>query len=375
MFHKGLWFQHYKQSKYILWALWLAAVLSGFQIFSHANNVILNLESSLKNNYKFQYNFNADLSMVSTLQLLICIGLPAFLIGFSRSNQSLEYMYAMPVKREHIFLSKWMLGIVHIIGASTVGLIIQLIVVHSTILNDYLTNGLFWIYYLQQILILSAVFSFSLWLGLVGGSFISQIAYSVIFLLLPFGLFGLLKEAVSLHYFAFGVTDIRDWWFFSQTTNNYFQHISFPLKLLKISEWFRVYSFPTQGGSTAYIEQIRQTYYGWMSFVIPFLVTVGSVWGILRMSVTARNEYNGNVLLNNRLRPYLIAGVAVCAFFFGGALLEGMLGYHYFGTEDQMTERYLKNLATFYVSGVVSALVAYKLIKKWIENKQQVRKS
>ncbi|WP_240417692.1 ABC transporter permease subunit [Paenibacillus periandrae] len=375
MFHKGLWFQHYKQSKYILWALWLVAAFSGFQLLSHANNVVVNIESSLKNNYKFEYNFNADLEMVSILQLLICIGLPAFLVGFNRTNQTLEYMYAMPVKREHIFVSKWMLGIVHIIGSTTVGLLIQLIVIHSTILNNYLTDGLFWIYYLQQLIILSAVFSFSLWLGFIGGSFLSQAAYSVIFLLLPSVLFGLVKEMVSLHYFAFGVTNIRDAWFFSMTLDPYFQNISFPLKLLKISEWFRVASHPNRGGSEEYIELIRQTYYGWMSFLVPLLVTLGSVWGMLRMAVTARNENNGKVLLNNKLRPYLVAGVVMCAFLFGGAVLEGTLGNHYYGSDGTEHGRYVENIAIYYAAALGSAGIGYYLIKKWLGSKQQLSKN
>jgi hypothetical protein len=111
-----------------------------------------------------------------------------------------------------------------------------------------------------------------------------------------------------------------------------------------------------------------------MSFVIPMLVTLGSVWGMLRMAVTARNENNGKLLLNNRLRSYLIAGVAVCAFLFGGALLEGMVGYNYYGLDDQTPERYLKDLAIYYVSAVVSAVVGYKVIKKILGSKLLLRK-
>lgn len=375
MFHKGLWFQHYKQSKYILWALWLVAAFSGFQMYSHANNVVANLEGSLKNNYKFQYYFNAELDTVSMLQLLICIGLPAFLVGFSRSNQSLEYMYAMPVKREHIFLSKWMLGIVHIIGAATFGLLLQLIVIHTTILNNYLTDGIFWVYYLHQLLILCGVFSFSLWLGFIGGSFFSQVAFSVIFLLLPYLLFGLIKEAISLHFFAFGVMKLTDSWVFSQAANRFFENISFPIKLLNISQLINMNSDLQRGGSMEYIESLRLTYYGMMSFLVPLLVTLGSVWGMLRMAVTARNENNGKVLLNNKLRPYLVAGVVVCAFLFGGAVLEGTLGNHYYGSDGTEHGRYLENIAIYYAAALVSAGIGYYLIKKWLGSKQQLRKN
>lgn len=124
-----------------------------------------------------------------------------------------------------------------------------------------------------------------------------------------------------------------------------------------------------------YIESLRLTYYGMMSFLVPLLVTLGSVWGMLRMAVTARNENNGKVLLNNKLRPYLVAGVVVCSFLFGGAVLEGTVGNHYYGSDGTEHGRYLENIAIYYAAALVSAGIGYYLIKKWLGSKQQLRKN
>ncbi|WP_282937294.1 hypothetical protein [Paenibacillus sp. RC67] len=82
MLHKGLWFQNYKQTKYVLWCFWLVAVMSGVQFYNHAVSVSERVRSYMeltKKDYPFQYNFTIDLQTVSALQLLLCIVLAAFL--------------------------------------------------------------------------------------------------------------------------------------------------------------------------------------------------------------------------------------------------------------------------------------------------------
>lgn len=369
MLHKGLWFQNYKQSKYILWAFWLVAVMSGLQFYDHASNVASNTHYYLEQGKNdFQYYFNVDVELISSLQLILCVGLAVLSIGFGRTNQTLELAYAMPVKREHIYLSKWLLGLIHIVGASTLGLIIQLAVVHTTILNSYLPDSLVWMYYLHQLVVLCAVFSFSLWIGFIGGNVISQVILCVIILLVPYGLYGLIKEAVSLHYFALGITDIRDGWLFRTTTSMWFEQVSFPIKLLNIRSMFGL-ADPKQGNTLEYLEQIRWSYFGIRPFIVPLLVTAISLWGISRMSGRSRNENNGKPMLHDHLRPYVLSGFIVCAFLLGGALLENILGPHYYGSEGEYSHGYVNNLIIFYASGAVSAAIAIFIVKKWLGGK------
>ncbi|WP_028552341.1 ABC transporter permease [Paenibacillus sp. UNC451MF] len=375
MLHKGLWFQNYKQSKYILWALWVVAIISGFQFYDHASNVAGNVQYYLEQGKNtFQYYFGADLETISALQLILCVGLAAFFVGFGRTNQTLELTYAMPVKREHIYLSKWLLGLIHIFGASTLGLIVQLAVVHTTILSSYLPDNLIWMYYVHQLFILCAVFSFSLWIGFIGGSVFSQVILCIIIPLVPYGLYGLIKEAVSLHYFALGITEIRENWLFRQATSAWFEQLSFPIKLINIREIFRL-AESQQGISKEQLEQIRQLYFGVKALIVPLIVTAGSLWGMIRMAGRSRNENNGKLLLNDRFRPYLIAGIIVCAFLFGGALLENMLGTHYYGKEGEYSHRYVNNLIIFYVSGAISVVIVYGIIRKWLWGRVTLTKS
>ncbi|WP_282937293.1 hypothetical protein [Paenibacillus sp. RC67] len=272
----------------------------------------------------------------------------------------------MPVKREHIYLSKWLLGLVHIFGATTAGLVIQLAVVHSTILsNSFLPDSLIWMYYLHQLFILCAVFSFSLWIGLIGGSVFSQVVLGLMIPIIPYGIYGCIKDFLSMHYFALGITDLRDVWFFSRETSLWIEQLSFPIKLYHIRAMFSLAEFP-MGNTEEYFEQLRLLYFGVQSFIVPVLVTAGSVWGMARMARKSRNENNGKPLLNGRFRPYLMAGVIVCAFLLGGTLLESMLGEHYYGKGGQYTRMYVENLAIFYASGVVSVAIVYGIVRKWL---------
>ncbi|MBE1446690.1 hypothetical protein [Paenibacillus sp. OAS669] len=372
MLHKGLWFQNYKQSKYILLAFWLTAVLSGVQFYNHAGNVASHLQFYMeigKNHQdEYQYNFYANVEMISAIQLLLCVGLAAVLVGLGRTNQTLELAYAMPVKREYIFLTKWLLGVVHIIGATTAGFLIQLAVIHTTVLSTFLPDRLMGIYYLHQLFTLCAVFSLSLWIGFVGGNVISQIAFCIILPLVPYGLYGCMKGLVSMHYFAMGIMSTREDWLFLREMSLLFEHISFPIKLLNVNSLFALANF-TAGNDESYLREVRQLYLGVHSFIVPVLVTAASVWGMQRMARTSRNENNGKLLLNERLRPYLVAGGMVCVFLFGGTLLEGMLGDHYYGREGQHAQKYVQNLIIFYTSGAVSAAVAAFIVRKWLGGK------
>ncbi|TVY03923.1 hypothetical protein [Paenibacillus cremeus] len=370
MFHKGLWYQHVKQTKYILWAFWLVAVYAGFKLYGHAGEVESNVKYASEHGSTWHYYFGVDLDLISLLQLMLCIGLPAFLVGFRRGNQSLEYTYAMPVKREHLFLSQWALGMVHIIGSVTLGVLIQLAVVHTTILSQYIPRTLLGMYYIHQLLILSGVFSLSLWLGLVRGSFIAQAAFGVIVLLLPFGLLGMLREVVSLHYFALGRTDLHEVWFFGQATSFAFENLSFPIKLIDIRRMFSlatdVAAYGDVGPPKEYMDYTRQLYFGLWSFLIPVCVTAASVWGMLRMARASWNEHNGKLLLHPRLRPLLTTGVLLCSFLFGGMVVEHMLGRHFYDGNGPQTTYDVTNLLIYYAAAIVSMALAYVIVRRML---------
>ncbi|AFH62290.1 hypothetical protein ACVNS2_16720 [Paenibacillus caseinilyticus] len=369
MFHKGLWFQNYRQSRYILWSFWLIACYSAILFLNHADNVEASIQLTHMRGEVYQYNFYIDVGLIAMLQLLLCLGLAAFTVGFSRSNNSLDYSYALPVKRSDIYLSKWMLGLLHIVGGTTLTLVFHLYIVNTTVLNNYIPDSTLWNYYIHQLLIQIGVFSFSLWLGLIGGNFFSQIVFSITFLILPYVLFWLIQELLSLHLYALGIMHLDGLFLFNFTTDSLFANISFPLKLFNISQMFMLHTDQLRGLDQEYLDQIYLTYYGSLSYLIPLLVTGVSIWGMIRLSKTSKNENNGKLLLHNRMHPYLVLGMTICAFLFGGSSLEEMLGNHNYGSEEAPQQLYRTNLFIYYISGVCTTVIVYLLTKKLLRNR------
>ncbi|WP_166238946.1 ABC transporter permease [Paenibacillus turpanensis] len=382
MFHKGLWYYHVKQSKYILLGFWLVAIFSGFLLYNHAGNVEQNILYFQKHhtNDPYHYYFNTDFQIVSLLQLLLCAGLATYLIGSARSNQSLDYMYSLPVKRENLFLSKFFIGLVHIVGSTTLSLMIHLVILETSVLKDFIPVHIFWVYYVHQLLILIGIYAFSLWLGLIAGNMISHLALCAILPFIPYGLYSLLNELVSLHAFAFGNMDLREWWFFRDATEAFFLNISFPIKLMDIQQLFHQEQYIRQDLPSDLIQNIRSIYYSLTSFAVPVITTLASLWGIVRMSKGSLNEYNGNVLLSSKLRPFLTAGVMVCAFLFGGMIIEGMLGNHFYSYDEfgneliNETKKYQMNLIIFYISAIISAMLGYFILRITMRLKLHTRK-
>jgi acetoin utilization transport system permease protein len=359
MLHKGLWFQHYRQAKYALWGLWLVALYSIAQFYSHAESVVEQQKLYIKypDNGVYKYYFSADLSTVSFLQIVLCIGIATIWGGYSRTNQSLDFTYAMPVKRQHIYLSQWLMGAIHIVGSVTVGLAGQLIVLQTTVLQNYHTVDLFGIYYVHQLLTLLGVLTFSIWVGLYFGSFISQFLGSAVLLLLPSFLFDMFRNAFYLHHQALGIRhEVWDW------NSTFFEHLSFPMKM---SDAGGIFHYAHDPSPKEYLTHTLEQFYSPEAFLVPILVVLLCLWGIWRQSRRSRNEYNGKLLLQPALHRFFIAGVIVCAFFLGGQFF-GELFTGRFYTSDITQIEFVKKLLVYYACGAASIGIGYTIMKKML---------
>src|SRR5690606_22341050 len=90
----------------------------------------------------------------------------------------------------------------HLALALGVSVVISMIILGNSVLNEYLSLGALGYYFLLALATLTGVYTFSLFIGLIGASYVSQLAFSLIFLFLPYGLYNLVIKGIAQHYIA-----------------------------------------------------------------------------------------------------------------------------------------------------------------------------
>ncbi|MCA1029507.1 hypothetical protein LCL95_00515 [Bacillus timonensis] len=339
MFTKALWIQNVKQSKFLLWALWIVTFYFPVKLYHQAERIEWDMAhwKEWGNNQPYQFHFYNASVEVSFLQMLILITLASVLIGLQRTNQNMDFTLSLPYKRKDIFLAKWALGVAHLIGASVVGSMFSVIVLVNTILNDYISVSIIGYYYLVSLLVLIALYSMSLLIGFVGGSIISQFALSYILWFLPYGFYQLLIEAISYHYRIFqnGKDFYREFW-----VSEMIEMISFPIPLLNIDN------------TMAMIMANGYSFSDFIYLIVPIVVTPLSVWLMLVLSRNMKSENNGKLLLFSWLEPVLKIGVIVCFYLFGGLFVSS-----FFFSFDQI-------FVPYHAGGLGFAVVAYIILSK-----------
>ncbi|MEH7226270.1 ABC transporter permease [Bacillus sp. JJ1566] len=344
MFNKALWLRNYKQSKFVVWGLWLVCLYFPYKL----NNFLSIEENSLLhwdewgNSEPYSLYFGNFLE-VGLFQVLASILLATALIGLERTNQSLDFTLALPYKRSDIFFSKWMFGVVHLTVALVVSVLISMFILGNSVLHEYLSLGALGYYFVIALATLIGVFTFSLFIGLIGASFVSQFAFSVIFLFLPYGLYNLVMSGISDHYRAItGVHFIKEN-FGIQRFDAYAENLSFPLLLLDferdINEIF-VWKQASFIGSLSVI-------------IIPIVVTIISLYLIKRLSIRIKSENNGKILAYEKLFPYLKVGVFICFYLFGGMV---------FGSSHRYDEP--PSLLSYHLGGLGFSIIAYLILTK-----------
>ncbi|WP_260632216.1 ABC transporter permease [Bacillus bingmayongensis] len=114
MFQKALWIRNYKQGKYVIWLLWLSTLYTlPYKYYMNAQHTAEYLRKTTDTYYTYHIQ-GADAILFPAFLLM---GLAILLIGWERNNHTIDFLWSMPFKRSHLFLSKWLLGIVHIVGA------------------------------------------------------------------------------------------------------------------------------------------------------------------------------------------------------------------------------------------------------------------
>ncbi len=353
LFNKALWLRNYKQTKFFVWGLWLVCLYLPYKL----NNFLKIEENSILHweewgntePYTFYFGNFLEVGLFQTVALIL---LATALIGLERTNQSLDFTLALPYKRTEIFFSKWIYGVVHLIGALTISVLISMILLGNSLLNEYLPLSALGYYYVLALFTLIGVFTFSLLMGLIGASFISQFAFSVIFLYLPYGLYNLIMEGFMNHYHAItGHYFIKENYGI-QHFDSYAQNLSFPLLLLDFERDINeIYVWK----QATFLESIDV-------ILIPIIVTGFSLLLIRRLATSIKSENNGRILAYERLLPYLKVGVFICFYLFGGIV---------FGSQ-----RYDEppNLLSYHLGGLGFSIIAYFILTKMAGIRMQLGK-
>ncbi|MEH7386039.1 ABC transporter permease subunit [Bacillus sp. JJ1521] len=355
MFNKALWLRNYKLSKFVVWGLWLVCLYFPYKL----NNFLRIEEYSLLhydewgNSEPYTLYFGNFLE-VGLFQVLASILLATVLIGLERTNQNLDFTLALPYKRSDIFFSKWIFGVFHLTIALAVSVLISMFILGNSVLHEYLPLSALGYYFVLALATLIGVFTFSQFMGLIGASFVSQFAFSVIFLFLPYGFYNLVIQGISHHYRAItGDYFIREN-FGIQRFDNYAENLSFPLQLLEFDK----------GINEKYLWK-QATFLSTLSvIIIPIIVTIISLYLIKRLSSRIKSENNGKILAYEKLLPYLKVGVFICFYLFGGMVF----GSHHYTYEPP-------SLLAYHLGGLGFSIIAYLILTKLAGKRLQFRKN
>ncbi|QOR67803.1 ABC transporter permease subunit [Cytobacillus suaedae] len=339
---KGLWMKEYKQSKFLLWAFWLVSLYIPIKLFGEIQNYERHLrhlqEDGPKETY-FHYYFNyIDVSLILTLIVLI---LACTMIGLERTNQSMDFTLSLPFKRQTIMLTKWYLGVVHIVSAILVSITITTLLLSNSGLTEYVGIDIFWYFGLVNILVLVGIFTFTMAIGFLGASVISQSVFSVIFLLFPAGIMVLVNEFLSYHSEALRIGHF----YLGHDVYTFFENLSFPLQLILIEQ--RI-NGAVHGNSYGPNELT------FLPLLIPIIVTIVALGLVLLLSKNMKSESNGKIVVNEKFIPILKIGVFVCFYMLGGAILPSFV--HSYNE--------VPNVITYHIGGLILALIVSFIVSK-----------
>ncbi|MGF9962994.1 ABC transporter permease [Bacillus rhizoplanae] len=196
MFHKALWMRSWKQGKYVIMLFWLSTLyLLPYEYYTNAQHAAKYLRDTTDTYYSYHLSGDSP----TFFPALLLIGLATILIGWERHNQTIDFLWSMPFKRSHLFLSKWLFGTVHIVSALSVSWFLMYIVYKTTIHAQYQLFTLVHLYFLYTIVTLIAVYTLALFIGTITGNIISQGVLSYIIMVFPIYIFQLAFPFFALH--------------------------------------------------------------------------------------------------------------------------------------------------------------------------------
>ncbi len=347
---KGLWLKDYKQSKFIIWAFWLVSLYIPIKVFKEIQHVNVAFKYWNEANEKgpFEYHLFWNYTDVAFLQLVVVLLLACTLIGLERTNQSMDFTLSLPFKRQTILLTKWLLGVINIVLATLLSVLAALILLSNSMLVDYMDPEIIWYSGFISIFVLIGVYTFALLIGFMGASVISQLVFSVIFLLFPMGIMMLIDQFFTYHSEALGLGHF----YLPPAIYSVFEYISFPIQLLLLDR-------SINGFLHEYINGPNQL--GVEPIIVPIIVTIVSLALIMKFSKAMKSENNGKILVYDKYQPVFKVGVFICFYLLGGAIFPEFI-YNYNESRHVITYHIGGFLLAFIVTYIVSKLLGTRFL-------------
>ncbi|WP_459499617.1 ABC transporter permease [Bacillus sp. C1] len=349
MFHKALWIRNYKQGKYVIWLFWLSTLYSlPYKYYTNAQHTA----EYLRRTTDTYYGYHLQGADAIVFPALLLIGLAILLTGWERNNQTIDFLQSMPFKRSHIFLSKWLLGIVHIVSVLSLSWLLMYIIYRNTIHAQYQSFTPFHIYFSYTLITLIAVYTFTLFIGTITGNIISQSVLSYILIIFPIYIFQLIFPFFALH------VDLSQ----EEYNNNYIKYANYTenTSIVAPLTHFRInYDYDSQREPiTDEFGNIKKgpTYHhipSTWTLLSPFIYILICLPLGAYSYTRAPNEHNGKILLYPKLHKYFLICTSFCFGLLGSAIfIDGS-----------------NSLPLYYMYFIGSGILTYAILRRLLKHK------
>ena len=332
MFHKALWIRSYKQTKIVIWLLWVVSLLTLPIPYLYQTTT---MASRIGHSSDYWYFFSYHTSLLPLSALVILMG--CLLIGLERTNQEMDFMFALPFRRRDLFIVKWLLGAVNIVSITLVNLMLMFLIHQGTIFSSTPSFSPFLTFFGLMVIALLSVYSLTLFIGSFTGGIIMQALLTIAFCFLPW----LLSATIFLPF------DYLPEW------HDIFRHIS-PFFIIEHDFLFE------QRGQIVHLSSNHPTFATFLSLSCYFIISLPL--GMLLYEQTP-GEKNGKIILYKSLEPIFIFIVMAIGGLFGGLISANIL-----------SSLGISELMRYYFGFILTAITIYfllvKLMKKPLKYKR-----
>lgn len=297
MFNKGLWFQNYKQSKFVLWILLALFVMQmPLQAVISIETWNERVEQTMETD-EYVYEVQAwDMQQIFSQGLftifiaIALILLAVMLIGLERNTRRNDFTFSLPYKRKVLFFEKWLLGTT----AITAFFIITFLPAYFIIYQSEFAYGLnlvsaleiFWGPLLGYIFF----YTFALFVGTITGEMISQVILTFVLGFFPQMMLVLLQEFMRVH----------DFYFFSIGAQ--------PRVIVYLTPFF--YTIGEMGEV--------------IGLILAIVFTVVCLFAGAALYEKNKIEHNGEFLIFKKLNPIFIVALTVIISLAGGLVVSSL---------------------------------------------------
>ncbi len=230
-------------------------------------------------------------NLFSIVLLGLILGLSATFIGKERNSKRHDFSLALPFSRTSMFMTKMVLGLTTIVISFMISYWIGYFLIAQSEFSYMLTHLDFLATFVSPLAGYFVLFTFTMFIGTFTGDARSQLSLSVIFLLLPAGLYLMIREFWMVHELGY----VR----FTELP----QRLSWPMYLFDNS-------------------------FNLLDLLVPIIFGFVFLALGLLLFEKAPAERSGEFIVFPILKPFFSIGILVCSFLLGGLLMTAFIPYN-----------------------------------------------